>query len=86
MLVPGPLTKRLTGNGEKLIYSPAVGCNWLCLVYFPLFFGGGGFIDGPGILRSCLILMLISFIFIPGKNPVVQEVVDPISVAACVPS
>ena len=37
---PGPSTKRLRGNGEKLTYSPAVGCKlalpgW-CL--FPLFF------------------------------------------------
>ena len=23
--------KCLTGNGEKLTYSPAAGCNWLCL-------------------------------------------------------
>ena len=40
--VPGPATKRPPGNGEKLTYSPAVGCNWLCLagVYFPSFSGG----------------------------------------------
>ena len=29
--VPGQQDKRLTGNGEKLAYSPAAGCNWLCL-------------------------------------------------------
>ena len=29
--IPGQATKHLTGNGEKLTYSPAVGCNWLCL-------------------------------------------------------
>ena len=40
--IPGPSTKWPPGNGEKLTYSPAVGCNWLCLagVYFPLFFRG----------------------------------------------
>ena len=40
--LPGPSTKCPTENGEKLTYSPAVGCNWLCLagVYFPLFFWG----------------------------------------------
>ena len=27
--LPGPSDKRLTGNGEKLTYSPAVGCNRL---------------------------------------------------------
>ena len=37
----GPSSKCLTGNGEKLTYSPAVDCNWLCLagVYFPSFSG-----------------------------------------------
>ena len=36
--IPGS-SERLTGNGEKLTYSPFVGCNWLCLasVYFPSF-------------------------------------------------
>ena len=29
--VPGPADKRLTGKGEKMTYSPAAGCNWLCL-------------------------------------------------------
>ena len=29
--LPGSPYKRLTGNGEKLTYSPAAGCNWLCL-------------------------------------------------------
>ena len=29
--VPGSSEKRLTGNRGKLTYSPAVGCNWLCL-------------------------------------------------------
>ena len=46
--LPGPSTKRLSGNGEKLTYSPAVSCNWLCLAgvwclvsgVWPLFPGG----------------------------------------------
>ena len=40
--LPGSSDKRLTGNGEKLTYSPAVDCNWLCLagVYYPSFSRG----------------------------------------------
>ena len=30
-VIIGSGNERLTGNGEKLTYSPAVGCNWLCL-------------------------------------------------------
>ena len=30
-LIPGPADKRLTGKGEKMTYSLAAGCNWLCL-------------------------------------------------------
>ena len=29
--LPGSSDKRLKGNGKKLTYSCAVGCNWLCL-------------------------------------------------------
>ena len=48
VFLPGEATKRLTGNGEKLTYSPAAGCNWLCLagVYFPSFYRGY-LSDGP---------------------------------------
>ena len=31
LILPGPADKRLTGKGEKMTYSPAAGCNWLCL-------------------------------------------------------
>ena len=47
--LPGQATKHFTGNGEKLTYSPAVGCNWLCLagVYFPLFLSEGISLTDP---------------------------------------
>ena len=76
--VPGPSTKRLTGNGEKLTYSPAVGCNWLCLAgvyFFPLFPGCVLLTDPVCALRTQKVLVLAKGIWVKPSSSVLSSMV-----------